>query len=103
MKFKRVIIRIGKTIQKIRPNFKGSIVIDGLACAASERIPVIHGPNAQPKSPNIASMANIAVPPLGKTFAARLKMPGHIVEAESPQSPQPISETIGTGTSEVVR
>ena len=31
VKFKRVIIRIGKAIQKIRPNFKGSIVIDGLA------------------------------------------------------------------------
>lgn len=31
VKFRRIIIRIGNAIQKIRPNFKGSIVIDGLA------------------------------------------------------------------------
>ena len=103
VKFRRIIIRIGNAIQKIRPNFKGSIVIDGLARAASERIPVIHGPNAQPKSPNIASIANIAVPPFGKAFAERLNIPGHIVEAERPQSPQPIRETSGIGTSEVIR
>lgn len=103
MKLRRIIIRIGKAMQKISPNFKGSIVIEELELAASERIPVIHGPNAQPKSPNIASIANIAVPPLGKAFADRLKIPGHIVEAESPHKPQPMSDTIGIGTSEVIR
>ena len=31
VKFKRLIISIGKAMQKIRPNFSGSIVIDGFA------------------------------------------------------------------------
>ena len=103
MKFNRTIIKNGKTIQKISPNFNGSIVIAVFWVAASESNPATSGPDEQPKSPNIASIANIAVPPFGNSFAARLKIPGHIVEAESPHSPQPIRERIGTGARVVMR
>ena len=103
VKFNKTIIKIGNTIQNIRPNFSGSIVIAVLLVAASESNPATSGPEEQPKSPNIASIANIAVPPFGNSFAARLKIPGHIVEAESPHSPQPIRERIGMGARVVIR
>ena len=50
-----------------------------------------------PISPESAKSANIAVPPWGKTFAARLYTPGHSMPTEKPQTPQEISETIGCG------
>ena len=40
---------------------------------------------------------------IGRKVAERLNIPGHIVEAERPQSPQPTRETSGIGTSEVIR
>ena len=64
---------------------------------ASDTRPIRAGPPVQPRSPARASRANRAVPPPLSLAAARLKVPGHKIPTESPQSPQPAKETAGQG------
>ena len=57
--------------------------------------PTTVGPKEQPKSPARASIANIAVPPLGKLSEASENEPGHITPTEKPQKAQPAREKAG--------
>ena len=69
----------------------------------SDTTPDSHGPSEPPRSPKIASMPNIAVPPRGNVREDRLNTPGHIKLTESPVSAQPSSEKIGHGENTVTR
>ena len=53
--------------------------------------PTSPGPNAPPRSPAIASKANMAVPPFGSLSEHILIVPGHIMPTEKPHIIQPIS------------
>lgn len=57
---------------------------------AFETIPTTVGPTEQPRSPASANIANIAVPPLGHSSAARLNAPVHKTPTAKPHSPHPI-------------
>ncbi len=56
-----------------------------------ETKPASVGPEEQPRSPASASRANRAVPPCRMEATAILKVPGHMIPTERPQSAQPIS------------
>ena len=43
-------------------------------------------------------MANMAVPPVRMDAAALLKLPGHMIPTDRPQSAQPIRLNTGDGT-----
>ena len=86
----------GKTIAANKPTRR-------LSSKAPEIKPTKVGPPEQPKSPASARKANIAVPPARISFAAMLKVPGHKIPTESPQSPQPIRPMIGIGTRDIRR
>ena len=58
-------------------------------------MPTKVGPPEQPKSPARASRANSAVPPPRMEAVAMLKVPGHMMPTDSPQSPQPINPKAG--------
>ena len=64
-------------------------------------IPTNVGPPEQPISPPNASNANMAVPPLGKAADALLKVPGHMIPTESPQTAQAIRFNSGIGNNEI--
>ena len=49
-------------------------------------LPTRAGPAAPPKSPDMASMAKRAVPPLGILGEQMLIVPGHIIPTENPDS-----------------
>ena len=57
--------------------------------------PTMPGPMLPPKSPAIASNANIAVPPVGNFLEEILIVPGHIIPTENPHTIQPISPDNG--------
>ena len=57
--------------------------------------PTIPGPILPPKSPAMASKANIAVPPIGNSLDEMLIVPGHIIPTENPHTIQPIKPSIG--------
>ena len=59
--------------------------------------PTTPGPMDPPKSPAIASSANIAVPPSGILPEAMLMVPGHIIPTEKPQIMQPARLRSGNG------
>ena len=80
--------RIGKITAKSMPVFK-------LLLNLPEIIPTKAGPAEQPKSPPRASSANIAVPPFGIDADALLKLPGHIMPTDSPQTEQKKRLTAG--------
>jgi hypothetical protein len=61
----------------------------------SEIKPAIQGPREQPRSPKIARMPNIMVPPLGKAELVRLKVPGHIKLTDRPHRPQASKDSMG--------
>ena len=65
------------------------------ACRLSPAFWVIEptrlGPNAPPKSPAIASIANSAVPPCGMRGDVRLIVPGHMMPTEKPQKTQALN------------
>ena len=69
------------------------------ACRLSPAFWVIEptrlGPNAPPRSPAIASIANSAVPPCGMRGDVRLIVPGYMMPTEKPQKTQPIKPTTG--------
>lgn len=56
----------------------------------SEIKPTAAGPIEQPTSPDSASSAKSAVPPVGSAFAPMLRLPGHIIPTERPHKAQPI-------------
>ena len=68
-----------------------------------EIFPTIAGPAAPPKSPDMASIAKSAVPPLGILGEQILIVPGHIIATEKPQNIQPKSPRIGTDEREASR
>ena len=70
---------------------------------APETSPTNVGPPEHPRSPASASRANMEVPPFGHPKADMLKVPGHIIPTESPQSPHPSSANIGADIREAVR
>lgn len=47
------------------------------------------GPVAHPKSPAKAKKANMAVPPKGNLYAAKLNVPGQKSPTENPQREHP--------------
>ena len=85
---------IGKIIPAKIPIFK-------LSSKAPDTIPTSVGPPAQPTSPPNANNANMAVPPLGSVADALLKVPGHMIPTESPQTAQQIRFSNGTENSEI--
>ena len=60
-------------------------------------MPTRVGPPEQPKSPNSASRANMAVPPLGRLREATLMVPGHKMPTDRPHRPQPSRASSGLG------
>ena len=65
--------------------------------------PTSPGPIEPPKSPAIASNANMAVPPVGNFFVEILIVPGHMIPTEKPHTIQPISPSIELVDSEASR
>ena len=65
--------------------------------------PTIPGPMLPPRSPAIASKANIAVPPAGNLSDEILIVPGHIIPTEKPQIIHPIKPVIGFDETEASR
>lgn len=100
--FRRHIIATGNAQHTSRPHFSGFMAKSAFS-AASETIPATHGPSEQPRSPNMASIANIGVPPFGKCFAERLNTPGHIIATDMPHIPQPTSGAAEPGARVVIR
>lgn len=68
-----------------------------------DTIPTRVGPPEQPRSPPKASSANMAVPPFGRDEDALLKVPGHIIPTESPETAQAKRLIMGLGTREMHR
>jgi hypothetical protein len=68
-----------------------------------DTIPTTVGPPEQPTSPPRAKNANIAVPPLGNAADALLKVPGHIIPTDIPQTAQAARLSSGTGKREIPR
>ena len=57
--------------------------------------PTIPGPRLPPKSPAIASSANMAVPPAGNFSDEMLIVPGHMIPTEKPHTIHPIRPSNG--------
>lgn len=72
-----------------------------LSSKAPDTIPTNVGPPEQPISPPNANKANIAVPPLGKAADALLKVPGHAIPTDSPQTAQAIRFNTGIDDNEI--
>ena len=66
-------------------------------------MPTKVGPPEHPTSPPSASSANIAVPPFDNEADALLKVPGHIMPTDSPQTAHAMRLTAGIGISEIPR
>lgn len=62
--------------------------------------PTMPGPMLPPRSPAIASSANMAVPPAGKLSEERLIVPGHIIPTEKPHIIHPVSPMAGLAESD---
>ena len=72
------IIKIGNTAPNPRPTLSDSP--DETPSAKYMEIKLINqGPNVHPVSPDSARTLYIEPPPLGKSFAARLKVAGHMI------------------------
>ena len=63
----------------------------------------VSGPMLPPRSPAMASSANMAVPPMGNFCEEMLMVPGHIIPTEKPQIMQPTSPVNGEEDMEVRR
>ena len=57
--------------------------------------PTIAGPILPPRSPAMASSANMAVPPRGNLCEEILMVPGHMMPTEKPHAIQPTSPVNG--------
>ena len=66
-------------------------------------LPTIPGPMLPPRSPAMASSANMAVPPAGNFLEERLIVPGHMIPTEKPHKIQPESPISGFADREVSR
>ena len=66
-------------------------------------VPTMYGPMEPPRSPAIASNANIAVPPSGILPEVMLIVPGHMIPTEKPHRMQPISPMTGLADRETRR
>ena len=91
-------IPMSSSIGKIMP---AKIPIFRLSPSAPDTIPTNVGPPEQPISPPKANNANMAVPPLGKAADALLKVPGHMIPTDSPQTAQAIRLNSGMGKREI--
>ena len=67
------------------------------------QIPTSDGPNVPPMSPAKASIANMAVPPVGMRFDVMLMEPGHMIPTANPLIMQPIKLICGIGDRDAVR
>ena len=85
MKIRRSSKVISKITGKIRANKIPSLKFPWLLLKIK---PTKVGPLEHPKSPAKARNANRAVPPFLKQEEAILKVPGHKIPTENPQSPQ---------------
>lgn len=65
--------------------------------AAAEIYPTRAGPPEHPRSPPKAISANMAVPPFFISAEALLKLPGHMIPTDSPQTAQPARDKRGDG------
>ena len=72
-----------------------------LSDASPDIKPTSVGPPEHPISPASASNANREVPPLCNAVDALLKLPGHIIPTENPQTEHPIRDIIAEGESEM--
>ena len=86
----------GKTMAAKMPFFRSSE-------AAADMYPTSVGPPEHPRSPPKASSANRAVPPFFREAEALLKLPGHMIPTERPQTPQPTKDSRGEGAREIHR
>ena len=80
------------TIGNIHPKSIPACRLSPLFCVIC---PTRLGPKAPPKSPAMASKANMAVPPVGNCLEEILMVPGHIMPTEKPHRMQPISPITG--------
>ena len=62
-------------------------------------VPTMYGPMEPPRSPAMASNANIAVPPSGILPEVMLIVPGHMIPTENPHTTQPMRFRSGFGAS----
>ena len=88
------VIISGKTAAERMPRFIFPVY--------DETSPTRNGPQEQPTSPASASRENIIVPPFFSEVAALLKVPGHIIPTDNPQSPQPTRLIAGQRTKPVI-
>ena len=89
---------ISKITGKIRANKIPSLKFPWLLLKIK---PTKVGPLEHPKSPANARNAKRAVPPLFKQEEAMLKVPGHKMPTENPQSPQASKLRSGKGEREM--
>lgn len=86
----------GKTDPISIPVFRLSFVL----CVTAPTRP---GPKAPPRSPAMASNANMAVPPAGSYREQILIVPGHIIPTENPHKIQPTRPRTGLAEIEAVK
>ena len=79
---------INKAVGKIRPIPMPARILFPVFCVTR---PTIAGRMLPPRSPAMASSANMAVPPVGNFCEEMLMVPGHIIPTEKPQIMQPTS------------
>lgn len=70
---------------------------------ALDTAPTTVGPPEHPRSPPRARNANMAVPPFGIAADALLKVPGHMIPTESPQTAQAARLRSGLGKRAIPR
>lgn len=73
-----------------------------LSSIAPDTRPTIVGPAEQPTSPPRASKANRAVPPFGRAAEALLKVPGHMMTMDRPQTAQEARLRRGNGGNQTI-
>ncbi len=71
--------------------------------AMLDTYPTSVGPPEQPRSPARANSANMAVPPFLMSADPLLKLPGHMIPTDRPQTAQPTRENTGDGEREMHR
>ena len=97
-----IIIIITEMIRIIGKMLPASIPLWRLSPAIWVTFPTRLGPMEPPRSPAIASNANIAVPPLGNFFDEMLIDPGHMIPTEKPQNMHPKRLIMGLADSEAI-
>ena len=87
-------IRMGNKAPNPKPFFNDSPPLWSVNILIAIKL-INHGPSVQPESPESANTLYIAPPDFGKSFAAKLKVAGHIILTLNPVNAHITKEITG--------